>query len=157
MTENGRELGGSFALGPQHVRRAEYGAMQLPRRRGPRAAGLPAPRVVLVDRGEVAGNWSGRQGYTSGLLPLGTPPEKDVGYPYPASWGAASADVAAAMAEFSWQRHLIRHGVHRDWVDRGRMRPAHRQWSAYSSSLVIAAPDPDPARPGNTSITEGEQ
>jgi len=30
MTENGRELGGSFALGPQHVRRAEYGAMQLP-------------------------------------------------------------------------------------------------------------------------------
>jgi hypothetical protein len=25
------------------------------------AAGLPAPRVVLVDRGEVAGNWSGRQ------------------------------------------------------------------------------------------------
>lgn len=50
------------------------------------AAGLPAPRVVLVDRGEVAGNWSGRQGYTSGLLPLGTPPEKDVGYPYAASW-----------------------------------------------------------------------
>ena len=36
------------------------------------AAGLPAPRVVLVDGGEVAGNWSGRQGYTSGLLPLGT-------------------------------------------------------------------------------------
>jgi len=33
MTENGRELGGSFALGPRHVRRAEYGAMQLPRRR----------------------------------------------------------------------------------------------------------------------------
>jgi hypothetical protein len=50
------------------------------------AAGLPAPRVVLVDRGEVAGNWSGRQGCTSGLLPLGTPPEKDVGYPYAASW-----------------------------------------------------------------------
>jgi cation diffusion facilitator CzcD-associated flavoprotein CzcO len=46
------------------------------------AAGLPAPRVVLVDRSEVAGNWSGRQGYTNGLLPLGTPPEKDVGYPY---------------------------------------------------------------------------
>ncbi len=62
------------------------------------AAGLPAPRVVLVDRGEVAGNWSGRQGYTSGLLPLGTPPEKDVGYPYAANWGDASADVVAAMA-----------------------------------------------------------
>jgi len=103
------------------------------------AAGLPAPRVVLVDRGAVAGNWSGRQGYTSGLLPLGTPPEKDVGYPYPASWGVASADVAAAMAEYSWQRHLIRHGVYGDWVDRGRMRPTHRQWSAYLREVAGAA------------------
>jgi mycobactin lysine-N-oxygenase len=95
------------------------------------AAGLPAPRVMLVDRGEVAGNWSGRQGYTSGLLPLGTPPEKDVGYPYAASWGDASPDVVAAMAQYSWQRHLIRHGAYSDWVDRGRMRPTHRQWSDY--------------------------
>ena len=95
------------------------------------AAGLPAPRVVLIDRGEVAGNWSGRQGYTSGLLPLGTPPEKDVGYPYAASWGAASAEVTAAMAEYSWPRHLIRHGIYSDWVDRGRMPPVHREWSAY--------------------------
>jgi mycobactin lysine-N-oxygenase len=94
-------------------------------------AGLPAPRVVLIDRGEVAGNWNGRQGYTSGLLPLGTPPEKDVGYPYAASWGEASADVVAATAEYSWQRHLIRHGAYSDWIDRGRMRPTHREWSAY--------------------------
>jgi mycobactin lysine-N-oxygenase len=103
------------------------------------AAGLPAPRVVLVDRGEVAGNWSGGQGYTSGLLPLGTPPEKDVGYPYAASWGDASADVVAAMAEYSWQRHLIRHGVYGDWVDGGRMRPAHRQWSMYIREVADAA------------------
>jgi mycobactin lysine-N-oxygenase len=103
------------------------------------AAGLPAPRVVLVDRGEVAGNWSGRQGYTSGLLPLGTPPEKDVGYPYAASWGDASADVVAAMARYSWQRHLIRHAAYSDWVDRGRTRPTHRQWSAYLSEVAEAA------------------
>jgi mycobactin lysine-N-oxygenase len=103
------------------------------------AAGLPAPRVVLVDRGEVAGNWSGRQGYTSGLLPLGTPPEKDIGYPYAASWGDASADVVAAMAGYSWQRHLINHGVYGDWVDRGRMRPAHRQWSVYLREVAEAA------------------
>jgi mycobactin lysine-N-oxygenase len=50
------------------------------------AAGLDAPEVVLVDPGAVAGNWGGRQGYTSGLLPLGTPPEKDVGFPYADSW-----------------------------------------------------------------------
>src|ERR1700729_4580659 len=103
------------------------------------AAGLQAPRVVLVDRGEVAGNWSGRQGYTSGLLPLGTPPEKDVGYPYAASWGDASDDVVMAMAEYSWQRHLIRHGVYSDWVDRGRMRPTHRQWSVYLREVAETA------------------
>jgi len=103
------------------------------------AVGLPAPHVVLVDRGEVAGNWSGRQGYTSGLLPLGTPPEKDVGYPYVASWGDASADVVAAMAQYSWQRHLIKRGVYSDWIDRGRMRPTHRQWSAYLREVAEAA------------------
>src|SRR5215831_12929734 len=102
------------------------------------AVGLPAPRVVLVDRSEVAGNWSGRQGYTSGLLPLGTPPEKDVGYPYVPSWGDASADVLAAMARYSWQRHLIRRGVYSDWIDRGRMRPTHRQWSAYLREVAEA-------------------
>jgi hypothetical protein len=42
------------------------------------AAGLGPPRVVLIDPGPVAGNWTGQQGYTSGLLPLGTSPEKDV-------------------------------------------------------------------------------
>jgi mycobactin lysine-N-oxygenase len=47
------------------------------------AVGLDAPHVVLVDRSEVAGNWSGRQGYTSGLLPLGTPPEKTSASPTP--------------------------------------------------------------------------
>src|SRR4029077_12082863 len=96
-----------------------------------RAVGLDAPRVVLIDRSAVAGNWRGRQGYRTGGLPLGTPPEKDVGFPYAASWGSASAAVTAAMAEFSWQRHLIVHRVYADWVDRGRQRPTHRQWSAY--------------------------
>ena len=95
------------------------------------AVGLDSPRVVLIDRSAVAGNWSGRQGYTSGLLPLGTPPEKDVGFPYAASWGSASSAVTAAMASFSWHRHLAERGSYADWVDRGRLRPTHREWSAY--------------------------
>jgi mycobactin lysine-N-oxygenase len=95
------------------------------------AAGLPAPRVILIEPGPVAGNWTGQQGYTSGLLPLGTPPEKDVGYPYADSWGAHSAAVTTAMAEYSWHRHLIARGAYADWVDRGRLRPTHRQWSYY--------------------------
>jgi mycobactin lysine-N-oxygenase len=103
------------------------------------AAGLDAPRVVLVDRGEVAGSWSGRQGYTNGFLPLGTPPEKDVGFPYADSWGRASAAVTAAMAEYGWQRHLIGRGAYADWVDRGRLRPTHRQWSAYLREVAEKA------------------
>jgi mycobactin lysine-N-oxygenase len=101
--------------------------------------GLDAPEVVLVDRSAVAGNWSGRQGYTSGLLPLGTPPEKDVGFPYAESWAAWSSAVTAAMAQFSWQRHLTERGAYADWVDRGRLRPTHRQWSAYLRDVAERA------------------
>jgi mycobactin lysine-N-oxygenase len=103
------------------------------------AAGLAAPRVVLVERSAVAGNWTGRQGYTSGRLPLGTPPEKDVGFPYAASWGAASPAVSAAMADYSWPRHLISRGVYADWVDRGRLRPTHREWSSYLAEVAEKA------------------
>jgi mycobactin lysine-N-oxygenase len=98
--------------------------------------GLDAPRVVLIDRHGVAESWSGGQGYTNGLLPLGTPPEKDVGFPYAPSWGAASAAVTAAMAPYTWQTHLIERGVYSDWVDRGRLRPTHRQWSAYLRAVA---------------------
>jgi mycobactin lysine-N-oxygenase len=35
------------------------------------------------------------------------------------------------MAEYSWHRHLIEKGAYADWVDRGRLRPTHRQWSWY--------------------------
>jgi mycobactin lysine-N-oxygenase len=103
------------------------------------AVGIGAPRIVLVDQSAVAGNWSGRQGYTSGVLPLGTPPEKDIGFPYADSWGTASSLVTAAMADYSWQRHLIAHGAYADWVDRGRLRPTHRQWSWYLREVAEAA------------------
>jgi mycobactin lysine-N-oxygenase len=103
------------------------------------AAGLAAPRVVIIDRGAVAGNWTGQQGYTNGVLPLGTSPEKDVGFPYAESWGAVSPAVTAAMADYSWQRHLIGHGAYADWVDRGRLRPTHRQWSSYLRDVAEKA------------------
>jgi lysine/ornithine N-monooxygenase len=101
------------------------------------AVGLEPPRVVLVERGGVAGSWTGREGYTSGALPLGTPPEKDIGYPYAQSWDVASGSVTAAMAAFSWQRYLIERGHYADWVDRGRLRPTHRQWSAYLREVAV--------------------
>jgi mycobactin lysine-N-oxygenase len=121
------------------------------------SAGLDVPRVVLVDRGPVAGNWTGRQGYTDGLLPLGTPAEKDVGFPYSDSWGASSAAVIAAMTEYSWQQHLIRHGMYADWVDRGRLRPTHREWSGYLRE-VAGRVDPEIIRGEVTGLdVDGER
>jgi mycobactin lysine-N-oxygenase len=102
-------------------------------------AGLVAPEVVLVDRGPVAGNWTGEQGYTSGQLPLSTPPEKDIGFPYAESWGAASPAVTTAMSGYSWQRHLTAIGAYADWVDRGRLRPTHREWSSYLRAVAMRA------------------
>jgi mycobactin lysine-N-oxygenase len=78
------------------------------------AAGFGPPRVVLVERSAPAADWIGRQGYTDGSLPLGTPPEKDVGYPYPPSLGAASGAVTDAMMAYSWPRKLIAGGTYAD-------------------------------------------
>jgi mycobactin lysine-N-oxygenase len=98
-----------------------------------RQAGFSVPRLVVIDRQGVAANWSGGHGYTDGQMPLSTPPEKDLGFPYPANWGKRSAEVNALMREFSWHSHLINKGLYSDWVDRRAPRPRHRQWSKYIS------------------------
>ena len=98
--------------------------------------GLDPPRVVLLERSAPAAAWIGRQGYTDGSLPLGTPPEKDIGYPYQPGWGAASGSVTDAMMAYSWPRNLIAGGSYADWVDRGRQRPAHREWGAYLRAVA---------------------
>jgi len=43
------------------------------------------------------------------------------------------------MADYSWQRHLIARGAYADWVDRGRLRPTHRQWSFYLREVAEQA------------------
>ena len=43
------------------------------------------------------------------------------------------------MAEYSWHRHLIERGAYADWVDRGRLRPTHRQWSMYLREVAAKA------------------
>lgn len=43
------------------------------------------------------------------------------------------------MADYTWQRHLIAHGAYADWVDRGRTRPTHRQWSWYLREVAEMA------------------
>jgi mycobactin lysine-N-oxygenase len=43
------------------------------------------------------------------------------------------------MADYGWPRHLIQSGAYADWVDRGRQRPTHRQWSSYLRDVAEKA------------------
>ena len=74
MTGNRRELGGSFALGPWHVLRAGYGAMQLPgdgvfgppRDRDEALRAAVAPGVDHIDTAQYYGAGTVNQQKTGG-------------------------------------------------------------------------------------------
>src|SRR6266436_6614836 len=96
--------------------------------------GYPVPQVRIIDRQGVASHWSGQAGFTDGNQLLGTRPEKDIGFPYlSACWGdkALSRAVAKEVVHISWQSYLIDQLRYADWIDRGRMRPTHGEWSKY--------------------------
>jgi mycobactin lysine-N-oxygenase len=96
--------------------------------------GYPMPHLRIIDRQGVATNWTGRAGFTDGKQLLGTRPEKDIGFPYlSVCWGAKklSRAVAREMVHLSWQSFLIDQSRYADWIDRGRTRPTHREWSQY--------------------------
>ena len=61
------------------------------------------------------------------------------------------------MAEFSWQRHLMARGRYADWVDRGRMRPTHREWTAYLREVAERAEAETPQRRGCRPRRRGRQ
>src|SRR5713226_6311787 len=96
--------------------------------------GYPVPHLCIIDRQGVASNWSGLAGFTDGNQLLGTRPEKDIGFPYlSACWGdkALSRAVAKEMVHLSWHSYLIDQMRYSDWIDRGRTRPTHGEWSKY--------------------------
>lgn len=94
--------------------------------------GFEVPAVAVVEQKEIGANWTGSAGYTNGRQPLGTSPEKDLGFPYESScWGDAAAQVNARMLRFSWQAFQIDRGCYGDWVDRGKPAPLHEDWAAY--------------------------
>ena len=93
-----------------------------------RDLGLGSIDVVLIEQRAVAADWRGTDGWTDGEPHLGTPPEKDIGFPYRSCFGP---EVDAAVAAYSWQRCLIDNGIYADWVDRGRPQPQHRAWALY--------------------------
>src|SRR5260370_38231438 len=97
-------------------------------------SGYPVPQLHIIDRQGTASHWSGQAGYTDGNQFLGTRTEKDVGFPYlSACWAdkALSKAVAKEMLHLSWQSYLIDQMRYADWIDRGRTRPTHAEWSKY--------------------------
>jgi mycobactin lysine-N-oxygenase len=86
--------------------------------------------VVIIEKSSTAAHWGGACGYTDGEQELGTPPEKDVGFPYRSIFGRKTG---CEMLRYSWQSFLIDKGqsVYSDWIDRGRRQPVHRDWAEY--------------------------
>jgi mycobactin lysine-N-oxygenase len=96
--------------------------------------GYQVPHLKIVDRQGVAAHWSGKFGFTDGEQLLGTRPEKDIGFPYLSTcWGdkMLSKRVASEMLHLSWHSYLIEEFRYSDWIDRGRTRPTHGEWSNY--------------------------
>jgi mycobactin lysine-N-oxygenase len=97
-------------------------------------------RIIVIDRNKVAANWRGQAGFTDGEGELGTPPEKDIGYPYNSEYGSA---VDLAMLRYSWQAHKIQLSktAYSNWIDRGRWPPKHAEWAHYlETALEDASP-----------------
>ena len=84
--------------------------------------------ITIVEHNNVAANWIGGFGFTDGKGPLGTIPEKDLGYPYHSKYGL---QVDFEMLRYSWQAHLIEETAYSDWVDRGRPNPSQSNWARY--------------------------
>lgn len=100
------------------------------------ARDVVVPQLSVIDPNGLAAYWKGEHGYTDGRSPLGTPPEKDVGYPY-ASTGygdrAANRAVDEAMMQHSWMAFRIQHPTqnYAEWIDRGKPQPIHEHWADY--------------------------
>ncbi|WP_040788629.1 SidA/IucD/PvdA family monooxygenase [Nocardia paucivorans] len=97
-----------------------------------RGLGLAAPRVIVVEKDAVGGNWLSSGGWTDGQHRLGTSPEKDLGFPYRSSLARGrNQAINEAMAAFGWASFLIDQGTYAEWVDRGRPNPPHHVWAKY--------------------------
>lgn len=119
---------------------------------GPKAASLSAknkvlrdckikvPEVYVLESKEIAANWSGEHGYTSGMQRLGTPPEKDIGFPYRLD-KKNEIITKNLLAEFSWISYLMSRGKFGQWIDRGRPHPTHKEWADYLSTVLNKSAD----------------
>lgn len=110
-----------------------------------RRHGYTVPRIVILEAGDgPAHHWGGEGGYTCGTHQLGTPPEKDVGFPYQAAEWIGSEGLAISrymLGTYSWhaycvnQQNTMRESApearYSEWIDRGKPAPTHAVWCDY--------------------------
>ena len=103
--------------------------------------GLTRLSVKVIEGTEVAASWKGRNGMTSGEEPLAVTPIKDVGFPYRShvEFGEAGEAIDAAMAQFTWQQHMISKRRYARWVDAGSPQVRHRDYGEYLSWVLSRA------------------
>lgn len=98
--------------------------------------GYDVPEVLILEKSEIGANWNGINGYTSGTQRLGTPPEKDVGFPYSLREFPEEV-VTRVFQEFSWGSYQITNQLaYGEWIDRGRPHPPHKIWSNYIEWVI---------------------
>lgn len=100
-----------------------------------KSLGYEVPTIVAVDPLGVGGNWVSGGGWTNGHHLLGTPPDKDVGFPYRTRIANQSVQdntrVDAALMKYSWMSYLVSRDKYAQWIDRGHPCPTHEEWAEY--------------------------
>jgi mycobactin lysine-N-oxygenase len=78
---------------------------------------------------------------TSGEEPLAVTPIKDVGFPYQShvEFGEAGEAIDAALAQFTWQQHMISKRRYARWVDAGSPQVRHRDYGEYLTWVLSRA------------------
>lgn len=90
--------------------------------------GIADVSVVIVERRAIGAHWTGTAGFTNGQQQLGTPPEKDVGFPYESLYGIA---VDRSLLSYSWQMYRVSQRRYSSWLDKGRPNPIHSEFANY--------------------------
>jgi mycobactin lysine-N-oxygenase len=103
--------------------------------------GLARLSIKVIEGTEVAASWKGRNGMTSGEEPLAVTPIKDVGFPYQShiEFGEAGEAIDAALAQFTWQQHMISARRYARWVDAGSPQVRHRDYGEYLTWVLSRA------------------
>lgn len=95
--------------------------------------GFKTPKVIVFEKESVGYHWKASSAFTSGDLPLGTSPHKDITFPYATKFDdeVLNKKINASLQKYSWTTFLIEIGYYADWIDRDQPAPPHKLWAQY--------------------------